>query len=204
MSELNFEKTVVKKLVGHDYKISINGMITWNNDEHSKLVKDLKTILANSSEDDCLSLHLNTTGGCTYGMSEIIQLVKLIPARLGIYVSGSLMSAGADILAALLDKAEHIEIAEETAVMFHSAFDYALGKPDEIMDYAKHFTKLNKVYCKPLKKILTKKQYKKVVKREKEVWMTGKDLYKLIKKAYPDKEIGLEGSDKRITLVKFK
>nr|DAE00208.1 MAG TPA: hypothetical protein [Myoviridae sp. ctLnO19]DAJ68972.1 MAG TPA: hypothetical protein [Caudoviricetes sp.] len=179
-------------------------MITWNNDEHSKLIKDLKTILANSSENDCLSLHLNTTGGCTYGMSEIIQLVKLIPARLGIYVSGSLMSAGADILAALLDKAEHIEIAEETAVMFHSAFDYALGKPDEIMDYAKHFTKLNKVYCKQLKKILTKKQYRKVVKREKEVWMTGKDLYKLIKKAYPDKDIGLEGADKRITLVKFK
>lgn len=204
MSELNFEKTVVKKLVGHDYKISISGMITWNNDEHNKLIKDLKTILANSSEDDCLSLHLNTTGGCTYGMSEIIQLVKLIPARLGIYASGSLMSAGADILAALLDKAEHIEIAEETAVMFHSAFDYALGKPDEIMDYAKHFTKLNKVYCKPLKKILTKKQYRKVVKREKEVWMTGKDLYKLIKKAYPDKDIGLEGADKRITLVKFK
>lgn len=191
MSELNFEKTVVKKLVGHDYKISINGKINWGNDEHNKLIKDLKTILANSSEDDCLSLHLNTTGGCTYGMSEIIQLVKLIPARLGIYVSGSLMSAGADILAALLDKAEHVEIAEETAVMFHSAFDYALGKPDEIMDYAKHFTKLNKVYCKPLKKILTKKQYKKVVKREKEVWMTGKDLYKLIKKAYPDKEIHL-------------
>lgn len=204
MSELNFEKTVVKKLVGHDYKISINGMINWGNDEHNKLIKDLKTILANSSENDCLSLHLNTTGGCTYSMSEIIQLVKLIPARLGIYVSGSLMSAGADILAALLDKAEHIEIAEETAVMFHSAFDYALGKPDEIMDYAKHFTKLNKVYCKPLKKILTKKQYKKVVKREKEVWMTGKDLYKLIKKAYPDKDIGLEGADKRITLVKFK
>lgn len=191
MSELNFEKTVVKKLVGHDYKISINGKINWGNDEHNKLIKDLKTILANSNEDDCLSLHLNTTGGCTYGMSEIIQLVKLIPARLGIYVSGSLMSAGADILAALLDKAEHVEIAEETAVMFHSAFDYALGKPDEIMDYAKHFTKLNKVYCKPLKKILTKKQYRKVVKREKEVWMTGKDLYKLIKKAYPDKEIHL-------------
>nr|DAX43043.1 MAG TPA: Protease subunit of ATP-dependent Clp protease [Caudoviricetes sp.] len=191
MSELNFEKTVVKKLVGHGYIISINGKINWGNDEHNKLIKDLKTILANSNEEDCLSLHLNTTGGCTYGMSEIIQLVKLIPARLGIYVSGSLMSAGADILAALLDKAEHIEIAEETAVMFHSAFDYALGKPDEIMDYAKHFTKLNKVYCKPLKKILTKKQYKKVVKREKEVWMTGKDLYKLVKKAYPDKEIHL-------------
>lgn len=204
MSELNFEKTVVKKLVGHDYKISISGKINWGNDEHNKLIKDLKTILANSNEDDCLSLHLNTIGGSTYGMSEIIQLVKLIPARLGIYVSGSLMSAGTTILSSLLDKAEHIEIAEETTVMFHSAFDYALGKPDEIMDYAKHFTKLNKVYCKPLKKILTKKQYKKVVKREKEVWMTGKDLYKLIKKAYPDKDIGLEGADKRITLVKFK
>lgn len=43
MSELNFEKTVVKKLVGHDYKISISGLITWNTDEHSKIVKDLKT-----------------------------------------------------------------------------------------------------------------------------------------------------------------
>ena len=204
MSELNFEKTVVKKMVGHDYKISISGLITWNTDEHSKIVKDLKTILANANEDDCLSLHLNTVGGATYGMSEIVQLVKLIPARLGIYISGSLMSAGTDILVALLDKAEHIEIAEETAVMFHSAFDYAVGKPDEIMDYAKHFTKLNKVYCKPLKKILTKKQYKKVVKEEKEVWMTGKDLYKLIKKAYSGKDIGLEGADKRITLVKFK
>ena len=204
MSELNFEKTVVKKLVGHDYKISINGVINWGNDEHSKLVKDLKTILANANENDCLSLHLNTTGGCTYGMSEIVQLVKLIPARLGIYISGSLMSAGTDILASLLDKAEHIEIAEETAVMFHSAFDYALGKPNEIMDYAKHFTKLNKVYSKPLKKILTKKQYRKVVKEEKEVWMTGKDLYKLIKKAYPDTDVGLEGVNKRITLVKFR
>ena len=204
MSDLNFEKTVVKKMVGHDYKIRINGLITWNNDEHSKLVKDLKTILANANENDCLSLHLNTTGGCTYGMSEIIQLVKLIPARLSIYISVSLMSAGTLILTALLDKAEHIEIAEETAVMFHSAFDVTLGKPNEIMDYAKHFTELNKVYCKPLKKILTKKQYKKVVKREKEVWMTGKDLYKLIKKAYPDKDIGLEGADKRIILVKFK
>ena len=204
MSELNFEKTVVKKMVGHDYKISINGVINWGNDEHSKLVKDLKTILANANEDDLLSLHINTIGGAGYGMSEIVQLVKLIPARLGIYISGSLMSAGTLILTALLDKAEHIEIAEETAVMFHSAFDITLGKPNEIMDYAKHFTELNKVYCKPLKKILTKKQYKKVVKREKEVWMTGKDLYKLIKKAYPDKDIGLEGADKRIILVKFK
>ena len=34
--------------------------------------------------------------------------------------------------------------------------------------------------------------------------MTGKDLYKLIKKTYPNKDIGLEGADKRITLVKFK
>lgn len=204
MSELNFEKTVVKKMVGHDYKISINGLITWNNDEHSKLVKDLKTILANANENDCLSLHLNTIGGSTYAMSEIVQLVRLVPARLGIYVSGSLMSAGTIILASLLDKAEHIEISEETAVMFHSAFTITLGKPDEIMDYAKHFTELNKVYCKPLKKILTKKQYKKVVKREKEVWMTGKDLYKLIKKAYPNKDIGLEGANKQITLVKFK
>ena len=204
MSELNFEKTVVKKLVGHGYIISINGLISWGDDEHSKLIKDLKTILVNSSEDDCLSLHLNTIGGSTYGASEIVQLVKLIPARLGIYISGSLMSAGTIILSSLLDKAEHIEIAEETAVMFHSAFTITLGKPNELLDYAKHFTGLNKVYCKPLKKILTKKQYKKVVKREKEVWMTGKDLYKLIKKAYPDKDIGLEGADKRITLVKFK
>ena len=69
MSELNFEKTVVKKLVGHDYKISINGLITWNTDGHSKIVKDLKTILANANENDCLSLHLNTVGGATYGMS---------------------------------------------------------------------------------------------------------------------------------------
>nr|DAK20058.1 MAG TPA: hypothetical protein [Caudoviricetes sp.] len=191
MSELNFEKTVVKKMVGHDYKISINGLISWGDDEHSKLIKDLKTILDNSSESDCLSLHLNTIGGASYGASEIIQLVKLIPARLGIYVSGSLMSAGTIILSSLLDKAEHIEIAEETAVMFHSAFSITLGKPNEIMDYTKHFTGLNKTYCKPLKKILTKKQYKKVVKREKEVWMIGKDLYKLIKKAYPDKEIHL-------------
>lgn len=204
MSELNFEKTVVKKMVGHDYKVSITGLITWNDDEHNKIVKDLKTILSNSNENDCLSLHLNTIGGAGYGMSEIVQLVKLIPARLGIYISGSLMSAGTLILTSLLDKAEHIEISEETAVMFHSAFDYALGKPNEIMDYAKHFTKLNKVYCKPLKKLLTKKQYRKVVKREKEVWMTGKDLYKLIKKAYPDTDVGLEWADKRITLVKFK
>lgn len=179
-------------------------MIGWGDDEHNKLIKDLKTILANSNEDDCLSLHLNTIGSSTYGASEIVQLVKLIPARLGIYISGSLMSAGTIILSSLLDKAEHIEIAEETAVMFHSAFTITLGKPNELLDYAKHFTGLNKVYCKPLKKILTKKQYKKVVKREKEVWMTGKDLYKLIKKAYPDKDIGLEGADKRITLVKFK
>ena len=191
MSELSFEKTVVKKMVGHDYKVSINGLISWGDDEHSKLIKDLKTILANASENDCLSLHLNTIGGASYGASEIIQLVKLIPARLGIYVSGSLMSAGTIILSSLLDKAEHIEITEETAVMFHSAFNITLGKPNEIMDYAKHFTGLNKVYCKPLKKILTKKQYKKVVKREKEVWMTGKGLYKLVKKAYPDKEIHL-------------
>ena len=204
MSDINFEKTVVKKMVGHDYKISISGLITWNNDEHNKIVKDLKTILSNSNENDCLSLHLNTIGGAGYGMSEIVQLVKLIPARLGIYISGSLMSAGTLILTALLDKAEHIEVAEETAVMFHSAFDVTLGKPNEIMDYAKHFTKLNKAYCKPLKKILTKKQYKKVVKREKEVWMTGKDLYKLIKKAYPDTDVGLEGADKRITLANFK
>lgn len=204
MSDINFEKTVVKSITAKDYKVSITGLITWNNDEHSKLVKDLKNILAIANEDDFLSLHLNTIGGASYGMSEIVQLVKLIPARLGIYISGSLMSAGTLILTALLDKAEHIEIAEETAVMFHSAFDITLGKPDEIMDYAKHFTKLNKAYCKPLKKILTKKQYKKVVKREKEVWMTGKDLYKLIKKAYPNKDIGLEGASKQITLVKFK
>ncbi len=204
MSELNFEKTVVKKMVSHDYKISISGLITWNDDEHNKVVKDLKTILSNSNENDCLRLHLDTIGGAGYGMSEIVQLVKLIPARLGIYISGSLMSAGTLILTSLLDKAEHIEISEETAVMFHSAFTITLGKPDEIMDYAKHFTELNKVYCKPLKKLLTKKQYKKVVKREKEVWMTGKDLYKLIKKAYPDTDVGLEGADKQITLVKFK
>ena len=34
--------------------------------------------------------------------------------------------------------------------------------------------------------------------------MTGKDLYKLIKKAYSGKDTGLEGADKRITLVKFR
>ena len=193
MADENYELVVLRNNTStiKDYKVSIDNELVFGSDIHRKLVRELRSIVSNTSSTDVVSLYVNSIGGSAYVMSEIIHLFRGCVAKLRIYVAGTAMSAAALLVVSLTDDAEYVEICEESTVMFHSASSLYGGKPDGLMGYVEGFKVINRIMVKKLKKVLTKKEYRKVTKHEKELWLNGKQLFKRLKAAYPDKEIHL-------------
>lgn len=193
----NEHLTVVRKQsTQYTFNLYIDDAISSDGESSISKVRD---VVAKAKESDLINIYMNSFGGSTHAMSSIITSLKNARAPICLHLTGCAMSAGLIIFASLINKAKKVFINEEASVMAHSAFTIAFGKPDEIQDFTTNFKKVNKIYLKPLKKILTKKQWNKVFKNEKELWLTGKEFYHLVKKAYPDEE----GKESKINLIKF-
>lgn len=191
----NFKQEIIKKT--RTFTVFIDGQIAYPDEKETmSSLTMLRQIANQATKEDTINLVINSYGGSTDTMLEFIKHVKETPASLHLTVTGAAMSAGAIIFTYGLDKAKEITIMEGSTFMYHSASSGFIGKPEEAKDYNENLRKNNNSYLKPVKKLLKKKQWKKVIEQEKELWLTGKEMMRLLNRYFKDKE-----NKPKITLI---
>lgn len=190
----NFKQEIKKT---RTFTVFIDGSIKYpDEDKTMDSLTMLRQIANQATKEDIINLVINSYGGSADTMLEFIKHIKETPASLHLTVTGAAMSAGALIFTYGLDKAKEITIMEASTFMYHSTTAGFIGKPEEAKDYNESLRKNNKNYLKPVKKLLKKKQWKKVIEQEKELWLTGEEMMKLLNRYFKDKE-----NKPKITLI---
>lgn len=190
----NFKQEIKKT---RTFTVFIDGNIKYpDEDKTMESLTMLRKIANQVTKEDTINLVINSYGGSADTMLEFIKHIKETPASLHLTVTGTAMSAGALIFTYGLDKAKEITIMEASTFMYHATTSGFIGKPEEAKDFNANLRKNNKNYLKPVKKLLKKKQWKKVIEQEKELWLTGKEMMKLLNRYFKDKE-----NKPKITLI---
>lgn len=133
----------------------------------SQFVKDLKAL----GELDEITLRINSPGGSVFDGIAIYNVLKSHKATVRVYVDG----LAASIASVIAMSGDQIYMAENSLMMIHNAWGFAVGNAGDMRKVADELEKIDEAivstYCKR-----TRKEEKEICQlMAAETWMTAKE-----------------------------
>ena len=131
--------------------------------------------LNKATECDIITIYLNTPGGCVFTTTQIVSAINLTAAKVHLVVQGLCASGGTII--AFAANYETITVDPHTLFLFHIASMFSYGKINELHDTVGGMRKLiDTLYRDSFEQILTKDELNDVLVRDRELYLTGRDI----------------------------
>ena len=131
-------------------------------------------VIRNSSENDVISIHINSYGGDLFTAIQFMRVMAESKASLVASVEGACMSAATIIFLS----AKNWEISNHSMFMFHNYHSATMGKGGEMYDNIMHERKWSeKLWQDVYGGFLSSPEIKNILDN-KDIWMTGEEVTK--------------------------
>lgn len=163
----------VNSITIRNYNVFLDGEIG-----DSSEYRELRHILNTATENDFVTMYINSVGGNLYTALGIIEAMKRSQAKIHSIVEGECMSAATIILL----NSDEISICDSAALMIHSAHYGAIGSTNNVKGQADFVAKMWKeLEKKTYTAFLTDKEIDSVSAGA-EIYLNASDTKKRLKK----------------------